>query len=557
MPDIPTVPASGDPMQLLQGLPVTSSLYSAAGNVLSARQARAQAETKLNTLEQDNATTADQLTQARNDLLQKNREATEAELRLTEAKQSATDKSIKQMDSATGKLGDIGAALDQDFGISKGLGGIVENLTRFIGNIAAAPYLGQLKAIADVTGATQQGGYGMTGVAAAQGKFGEQYTPAAYFASQQQTGAQGYAMSSNPNANAMMSLAQQSSGNVKYAPASDLVHGLADCSGSISDLVEVLQTGTTTPGRLFDTTDFGSDAQAAKLGFQPGYQPGALNVGVNPNPGQSGHMAATLPNGVNFEGGGGTGGGAQYGGSASGALDPQFQRHYYMPVGPTVPDPYSPAITSPVPTDPATWGPGGIPALPGAGGQGYGIGTTPGMVGQGATAPTAPVGGPGPAGWQPSGSGAGADGGLIGSAAGAAASALDVVAPGTGQAAQTATKLINRGIQFGGQLAGIGVNGLIDTFSLSDDTGLGNLQQSWFGRLAAGFAGAKPALPTSAGQTQTPAKQVDPNTTEHGTGGGQPPGPTVHIENFSPQDGQSGQSIANEIAFRSYQQGKR
>ncbi|OBG32425.1 hypothetical protein [Mycolicibacter heraklionensis] len=135
------------------------------------------------------------------------------------------------------------------------------------------------------------------------------------------------------NVAAMMALAQAASGRTKYGPASDLVGGLADCSGAISDLVEVLDTGASTPGRLFTTMDFATDEQAAKFGFLPGYMPGALNIGVNPYPGQSGHMAATLPNGVNFESGGGTGGGAQYGGNAAGALDKQFEKHYYRPVG--------------------------------------------------------------------------------------------------------------------------------------------------------------------------------------------------------------------------------
>lgn len=135
------------------------------------------------------------------------------------------------------------------------------------------------------------------------------------------------------NVAAMMALAQAASGRTKYGPASDLVGGLADCSGAISDLVEVLDTGASSPGRLFTTLDFATDEQAAKFGFLPGYMPGALNIGVNPYPGQSGHMAATLPNGVNFESGGGTGGGAQYGGNAAGALDKQFEKHYYRPVG--------------------------------------------------------------------------------------------------------------------------------------------------------------------------------------------------------------------------------
>ncbi|WP_226863733.1 phage tail protein [Mycolicibacterium baixiangningiae] len=134
------------------------------------------------------------------------------------------------------------------------------------------------------------------------------------------------------NVDAMFALAQQASGRTDYAPASDLAKGLADCSGSISDLYEVLTKGQASSARMFTTVNFASDAEAAKLGFLPGYQEGALNVGVNPYPGNSGHMAATLPNGVNFEGGGGTGGGAQYGGNAAGALDPQFEKQYYLPV---------------------------------------------------------------------------------------------------------------------------------------------------------------------------------------------------------------------------------
>ena len=144
--------------------------------------------------------------------------------------------------------------------------------------------------------------------------------------------ARGVGAAMGGNLAAMMALAQSASGRTKYGPASDLAGGLADCSGAISDLVEVLNTGKSSPKRLFTTVDFATDEQAAKFGFLPGYMPGALNIGVTPLPGQSGHMAATLPNGVNFESGGGTGGGAQYGGNAAGALDKQFTKRYYRPV---------------------------------------------------------------------------------------------------------------------------------------------------------------------------------------------------------------------------------
>lgn len=133
---------------------------------------------------------------------------------------------------------------------------------------------------------------------------------------------------SSTNVERMMALAQASNGGT-YAAASDLQNGLADCSGAISDLVEVLINGKSTPQRLFTTEAFRSDAEAAKFGFFPGFQPGALNVGVNPYPGQSGHMAATLPNGTNFES---TGSGIRYGNGAAGALDPQFEKQYFRPV---------------------------------------------------------------------------------------------------------------------------------------------------------------------------------------------------------------------------------
>jgi hypothetical protein len=369
------------------------------------------------------------------------------------------------------------------------------------------------------------------GILGAQGAFGPEYTGLQ---------AQGYGSfaaggSGNPNANAMMALAQQSSGRVKYAPASDLVNGLADCSGSISDLVEMLQTGTTSPARLFDTTAFASDESAAKLGFLPGNMPGALNVGVNPYPGMSGHMAATLPNGVNFEGGGGTGGGAQYGGNASGALDPQFEKRYYMPL-PVGPAPGFPGTPTPgVPPGPSwapppvvpTSGPGGggpmAPGMP----QGFPTAPPPTQPALGASA-GAPVGkAAGAGGWQPQGGGgAGVTGGLLGAAATTAAGMF----PGGGVAAETAMKLITRSIGYGGQLASVGVSGLLETFGLND-TQLGDPSKSWVGRAAAGIAGAAPALPTSAGQTKPPA---DPKQAEgQPQGGQQGHGPLVNIENWN------------------------
>ncbi|AZS08910.1 tape measure protein [Mycobacterium phage Mecca] len=94
--------------------------------------------------------------------------------------------------------------------------------------------------------------------------------------------------------------------------ASDLAAGLSDCSGAVSDLVELLTKGQATGERLFSTADAGSVLKS--LGAVEGALPGALQIGWD-----AGHMRATLPNGVAFESGGGTGQGATYGGNAKGA----------------------------------------------------------------------------------------------------------------------------------------------------------------------------------------------------------------------------------------------
>ncbi|QBP32685.1 tape measure protein [Mycobacterium phage Cepens] len=106
--------------------------------------------------------------------------------------------------------------------------------------------------------------------------------------------------------------AQAASGGKYDWGASDLASGLSDCSGAISDLVEILTKGQADAGRLFSTYDAGQVLKS--LGAVEGAVPGALQIGWSQE-----HMRATLPNGVPFESGGGTGQGATYGGNAKGA----------------------------------------------------------------------------------------------------------------------------------------------------------------------------------------------------------------------------------------------
>lgn len=98
-----------------------------------------------------------------------------------------------------------------------------------------------------------------------------------------------------------------------------------DCSGIASSIYAAAKG--LPPGRYFTTeTDFEA------LGFKPGSQPGALNIGVvRGGGGPNSHMALTLPNGINVESGGAHGTTA-YGGPAKGAAD--FPMRWYLPLPP-------------------------------------------------------------------------------------------------------------------------------------------------------------------------------------------------------------------------------
>jgi hypothetical protein len=159
------------------------------------------------------------------------------------------------------------------------------------------------------------------------------------------------------NAAALDAFAQAAHGG-KYAAASDLTNGLADCSGAVSDLVEFLTKGQASSERLFSTGNEASVLQG--LGAVPGLVPGSLQIGVSPT-----HTAATLPNGVNFESGG-SGGGVVYGGPV-GAGDKQFTQQFSLPTDAT-----------------GAFLPGGMPGLSPAS---FGAGGGRGLGGGGGTVP--------------------------------------------------------------------------------------------------------------------------------------------------------------------------
>lgn len=83
-----------------------------------------------------------------------------------------------------------------------------------------------------------------------------------------------------------------------------------------------------------------------------------------------------------------------------------------------------------------------------------------------------------------------------------------------GALAQTGIKLAERGIEYAGQVASIGVQGLMETFLPTGGSELAN--NNWITRIAGAVAGSAPAISNMAGGQSNP---------EGGPGGGLPPGP--------------------------------
>ncbi len=140
-------------------------------------------------MEATNVATAEDIQKAHNDVVEAERNQLQSEQSLQDAKQRVFEQQNKQLKSQSAELGQLGAQIDKDFGISKGLAGIAENITKFVANLAAAPLLGQLGAISAAN--PSQGGYGALGIAAARGAFGPDYTGIDY--SQQGQFTSGYA----------------------------------------------------------------------------------------------------------------------------------------------------------------------------------------------------------------------------------------------------------------------------------------------------------------------------------------------------------------------------
>ncbi|ACI06230.1 tail length tape measure protein [Mycobacterium phage Brujita] len=584
-------------------------VFDAETSVMSARQSVENARIRVLELEASGNATAQQLNMARQQVTMAERQYVSAQMKLAEAQQGTWKKMEDTAKQFSQGMEGIGAALDNDLGISKGLPGLAENLVKFLANLAAAPLLGQLSAISQAN--PIQGGHGLMGILGAQGVFGPQYT-------QPQTQYGAYpGVSTYPGGGGAYPgdaalLASVPAGRYSQTGIADLTKGIGDCSSAVEDLVNILD-GRPTGGRSLSTHN--ADQWLSEHGFIKGMGgPGDFRVGFNAS-----HMQATLPGGTPFNWGTDEAA-ARRGIGGTGADDPAFTSHYYRPIGaapsalatPTVSTPaattvaapaLAPSSSGPVPVTVTNWpqgGSGGV-ALPapqpgatpsaaagatGAASSGSVVsGTTvpstgvlpdsvvyaPGNTNPGLTNPPAPAGGFG-GGGAPLAAGVGMPqsapfalntaiggssfpaqggegfqglGGLPMEGIMAATQGLDLLAPGASQAAQMGIKLANRAIGYAGQLAGIGVSGLMETF-LPSGSPLANIGNSWFGKVAAGFAGARPALPNLAGQQSMPnPAQLTPGQQQAGGQQGQPINLEYH--NHEASEDRAGRDIVRNL----------
>ncbi|QOP64977.1 tail length tape measure protein [Mycobacterium phage Firehouse51] len=523
LPDAPVLPYDTTLPPGIAGMPPDAAVFSAESSYLDARHKLAEKRARAAQLEQSTEATEQDRLKARNDVIEAERDLQAAEMRMSDARANQYEKLTKQTDKHVKDLGQIGAQLDQDFGISKGLAGIAENITKFVANLAAAPLLGQLQAISAYN--PTQGGHGLMGVLGAQGVFGPQYQNNQYDrGSYPSAGATGVSMTpigAYPGDAAL--LANVPAGRYAQVQAADLTKGLGDCSSAVEDLVNILD-GRSTEGRSLSTHN--ADQWLQSRGFVPGSGgPGDFRVAFN-----SGHMQATLPGGTPFNWGSDSAAAQRGLGGSQGADDPSLTSRYYRPVtsvpggsaaAASAPGLYSPQNTNPAlnnppaPVSSGAWAtnPAPLPTTGGGGGP-MAAGAPQGLFTGGPTNTTniganvAPYAGSGSGGIGMDG------GGALGMAVQAGGMALDAMAPGAGQAAQTGVKLINRAIEYGGQVAAIGAQGLMETFLPTGGSDLAN--NNWITRIAGGIAGAAPALPNLAGQASQQRKDIDPQATGQG-----------------------------------------
>ena len=139
----------------------------------------------------------------------------------------------------------------------------------------------------------------------------------------------------------------------------------------------------------------------------------------------------------------------------------------------------------------------------------------------------------------------------------AAGMALDTAMPGAGTAAAMAANIGvqegNRAIGQLGKAAGLTAGGVMETL-LPANSKLGDPNANWFGKLAAGFAGAKPSIPNMASQpADKPANSQqqnpldDPAKANAAAGDPSKGGVTVNYTNNMATEDRAGADLTNHL----------
>ena len=528
-------------------------IFDAETRRLSAANSVEQARRRVLELQADNDTTESELNAAKQSVVQAERGYVSAQMAVAEAQQGTWKKLEDKAQSFADGMGEIGAAIDADFGVSDGLAGIAENITKFLAGLAFAPVVGALRGVQAGAGFPNgSGGSGLAGMiggalgmGGSAGSGGSGYYSAA-------TGGGGYYPSGYQPA-------MSPSGAMPTGISQGGAYGLP-AGANISYGEKGFPDWVYQLGKMFNlqASTYGGHQESSRpdIGALP--NPGGMNRGIdwagspsdlsrfaeflqqtgmaeqviyrNPQTGQT----YGYPFNVDYSGDyGGHGNHLHSRFGASPVLSNATRGGGYSNL--TGSQLTSPSLMTPIPTT--------------GGGIGSGAGF-PGMAGPAQST----IGGITPAGGRGEG-GLGVAGGLLGmatnalgAAAGAGGMAANAMAPGAGAAISAATdigiKLINRTAQWGGQAAGIGVGGLLEAF-LPVESSLADPMNSWFGRIVGGMMGAVPSLPNTAGQAA-----AAPQNGQNGQNGqptdGRPPINVTYNNNQATED-RAGADLTNHL----------
>jgi hypothetical protein len=601
----------GDPLAGLPGAVAGSdpnAIYAADSKVITATHNLEQGKLALAVLQAKGNATQQEFLTAKNNLV-------EQERALYDAQADDIKTRTNQMKQSVDDLSSIFAPLDQDFGLSRGIPGFVENLVKMFGNIALAGAIGSsptlqtaaLSLMADqsasgqATGASPLAQYGIPGVsqmgptALQPGMAAATSTSPGWMPTAGPRAGGDYGLAAGTNTGGYGSggkgifpdWVQQLGDAFGVKPSTYAGHqetdrheaGFApnpshenrgiDWSGPVANMQKFSDYLATIPQDLeqviWRNPNTGqTDTIAGGRPVSGYYDAGTLAEHENhvhtrqsspiPLPGASAPMTwATpgLPSGITggggqgpifgFDQGPGVGGGAGIGGGTADPFAPGGALSAIPNIGP------GPLQVGP-PGGSIGGAPGQIgpfPTLPGMGPK------PPGGVGAGAGL-AGPVGGPPPMTTGTPFPGGTPGGGAVGGAAldmatDAGAMALDVMAPGAGEAAKIGIQLAKRAVQFGAQAAGIGVSGLMETFLPAGSPLAGN---SWFSKLAGGLSGARPAKDNLAGKQTAQAPPVGSPASGQGSGPAPGPGNTFNttVNNSRATEDGTGRDIQQHLS---------